>query len=73
MDSSDDDLVAETEAVLQQVANLRNVTGPDDPLWPLAVSIARQVLALGPVPGGFTADEIERAVERLRQREAGQE
>jgi hypothetical protein len=44
------------------------VVGPSDPLWPLHVDVARQVLALGGVP----ADELTewRAVARSREPEA---
>ena len=33
---------------------LGNVTGPDDPLWPLQVEVCRAVLAAGGIP----ADEL---------------
>ena len=46
------------------------VVGPTDPLWPLHVDVARQVLALGGVP----ADELTewRAVARSREPEPPQ-
>ncbi|OMC05675.1 hypothetical protein A5735_05015 [Mycolicibacter heraklionensis] len=34
------------------------VAGPGDPLWPLHVDVARQVLALGSAGGGIPAHEL---------------
>lgn len=43
-----------------------DVVGQDDPLWPLHLDIARQVLALGGVP----ADELSEWAAALRHRDA---
>jgi hypothetical protein len=43
---------------------LGTVAGPDDPLWPLHVDVARQVLAAGGVP----VDELQEWAAVLRQR-----
>lgn len=44
--------------------------GPQDPLWPVQVDVARQVLALG----GLPADELSEwaAVARRREQQAGE-
>ncbi|MDV3291904.1 flagellar hook-length control protein [Mycobacterium avium] len=49
---SPSDLEAQAAAELTQLVG--TVAGPDDPIWPLQLDIARQVLALGGVP----ADEL---------------
>ncbi|WP_237712145.1 flagellar hook-length control protein [Mycobacterium xenopi] len=49
---SPSDLEDQAAAELQQLVG--TVAGPDDPIWPLQLDIARQVLALGGVP----ADEL---------------
>jgi len=60
------DLQAQAIAELQQLVG--TVAGPDDPVWPLQLDIARQVLALG----GVSADELAEwlAVARHRAGEA---
>lgn len=45
------------------------VVGPDDPLWPVQLDVARQVLGLGGVP----ADELAEWLAVARRREPGDE
>lgn len=55
------------------VADARSLFGvvvrPDDPLWPLQLDVARQVLDLGGVP----ADELAEWLTVARRRETGDE
>ncbi|MCV7300876.1 hypothetical protein H7J93_14715 [Mycobacterium barrassiae] len=70
MNDDPDSLVAEAEAFTRKFAEYRqrllNLTGRDDPLWPLAMSIARQVLASGQV----SAEELVALREQVIEREA---
>ncbi|GAB1811844.1 flagellar hook-length control protein [Mycobacterium sp. MUNTM1] len=46
----------EHQAAMECRALFGTVAGPDDPLWPLHVDIARQVLALDGVPSDELAE-----------------
>ncbi|BBX00919.1 hypothetical protein BST36_29680 [Mycolicibacterium moriokaense] len=58
-------LEAEAVKACREVAG--TVLGPEDPIWPLQVDIARQVLAIG---GAICANELAEwsAVERSREK-----
>lgn len=58
------DLAAEFEADARSLFGA--VVGPDDPLWPLQLDVARQILGLGGVP----ADELAEWLAVARRRES---
>lgn len=56
----------EQQAIAEARALFGTAIGPEDPIWPLQVDIARQVLAIG---GAISANELAEwsAVERSRE------
>lgn len=61
-----DPAALEQQAVTELRSMLGDVVGQGDPMWPLQLDVARQVLALGGVP----ADELNEWAAALRDRDA---
>ncbi|MCV7223633.1 flagellar hook-length control protein [Mycolicibacterium elephantis] len=61
-----DPAALEQQAVTELGRLFSDVVGQDDPLWPLQLDVARQVLALG----GVSADELNEWAAALRHRDA---